>query len=212
MLWLLSRGRCSEGVEALDPGSRESEFFPVGGRASRGSECRRGFLLYGIGRGRDAPSSGPRTSRSRSAVEAPRRAGLVRGRLRRAAFYRGFSRFSFLLTMVVGTPVLLVPTLGLLPRPRLQKAFGPVQIDPECLRVESHLNSLRQVCTCSCFILLLLLLFTTKPSTEGHFNGELKINICHTLVRVTSLKSYLNVLNLISDLKMNSIVVLRRCP
>jgi hypothetical protein len=46
--------------------------------------------------------------------------------------------------------------LGLLPRPRLKKAF-----DPECLRAKSHLNSLRQVCTCSCFILLLLL-FTTK--------------------------------------------------
>jgi hypothetical protein len=30
------------------------------------------------GRGRGAPSSGPRTSRSRGAVEAPRRAGLVR--------------------------------------------------------------------------------------------------------------------------------------
>jgi hypothetical protein len=72
-------------------------------------------LLYGMGRGRGAPSSGPRTSRSRSAVEAPRRAGLVRGgldrRSRRAAFYCGFSRFSFLLAMDVGTPVLLVPTL-----------------------------------------------------------------------------------------------------
>jgi hypothetical protein len=62
----------------LDPGLRESEFFPVGGRASRGSERRRGILPYGMGRGRGAPSSGPRTSRSRSAVEAPRRAGLVR--------------------------------------------------------------------------------------------------------------------------------------
>jgi hypothetical protein len=31
-----------------------------------------------LGRGRGTPSSGPRTSRSRDAVEAPRRAGLVR--------------------------------------------------------------------------------------------------------------------------------------
>jgi hypothetical protein len=62
----------------LGLGSRKSEFFPVGGRASRGSERCRGTLLYGMGRGRGAPSSGPHTSRSRSAVEAPRRAGLVR--------------------------------------------------------------------------------------------------------------------------------------
>jgi hypothetical protein len=85
----------------------------VGGRASRGSKRRRGTLLYGMGRGRGAPSSGPRKNRSRSAVEAPRRAGLVRGgldtRLRRAAFYCSFSRFSFLLAMDIGTPVLLVP-------------------------------------------------------------------------------------------------------
>jgi hypothetical protein len=86
----------------------------VGGRASRGSERCRGSLPYGMGRGRGAPSSGPRTSRSRSAVKAPRRAGLVRGgqdaRSRRTAFYCGFSRFSFILAMSVGTPVLLVPT------------------------------------------------------------------------------------------------------
>jgi hypothetical protein len=91
----------------LGLGSRESEFFPVGGRASRGSERCRDTLLYGMGRGRGAPSSGPHTSRSRSAVEAPRRVGLVRGGLdtqpRRATFYCGFSRFSFL-TIDVGTP------------------------------------------------------------------------------------------------------------
>jgi hypothetical protein len=60
------------------------------------------------------PSRVPRTSRSRSAVEALRRAGLVRDgpdtRSRRATFYCGFSRFSFLLAMDVGTPILLVPT------------------------------------------------------------------------------------------------------
>jgi hypothetical protein len=69
-----------------------------------------------MGRGRSAPSSRPRTSRSQSAVEAPHRAGLIRGgldtRSRQAAFYCGFSRFSFLLAMDVGTPVLLVPTIA----------------------------------------------------------------------------------------------------
>jgi hypothetical protein len=50
----------------------------VGRRASCGSERRRGISLYEMGHGRGAPSSGPRTSRSRSAVEAPHRAGLVR--------------------------------------------------------------------------------------------------------------------------------------
>jgi hypothetical protein len=88
----------------------------VGGRASRGSERHRGSLPYWMGRGRGAPSSGPRTSWSRSAVEAPRRAGLVQGgqdaQSRRAAFYCGFSRFSFILAMGVGTPVLLVPTVA----------------------------------------------------------------------------------------------------
>jgi hypothetical protein len=58
----------------------------------------------------------PRTSRSRSAVEALRRASLVRDgldtRSRRAAFYCGFSRFSFLLAMDVGTLILLVPTVA----------------------------------------------------------------------------------------------------
>jgi hypothetical protein len=78
MLWLLSWGRQRKGVEVLGPGSRESEFSPAGGRASRGSERCRGTLRHGMGRGRGAPSSGPRTSRSRGAVEAPRRAGLVR--------------------------------------------------------------------------------------------------------------------------------------
>jgi hypothetical protein len=96
--------------------SRGSEFFLVGGRASHGSERRRGTLLYGMGRGRGAPSSGPHTSRIQGAVEAPRRAGLVRGgldtRSRWAAFYCGFSRFSFLLAMDVGTPVPLVPTVA----------------------------------------------------------------------------------------------------
>jgi hypothetical protein len=66
-------------------------------------------------RGRGAPSSRPHTSRSRSAVEAPRRAGLVRGgldtRSRRAAFCCGFSHFSFLLAMDVRTPILLVLTI-----------------------------------------------------------------------------------------------------
>jgi hypothetical protein len=74
-------------------------------------------LTYGMGRGRGALSSGPPTSRSWSAVEAPRRAGLVRGgqdaQSRRAVFYCGASHFSFLLVMGVGTPVLLVPTVPL---------------------------------------------------------------------------------------------------
>jgi hypothetical protein len=78
MLWLLSWGRQRKGVEVLDPGSRESEFSPAGGRASRGSERCRSTLRHGMGRGRGAPSSGPRTRRSRGVVEAPRRAGLVR--------------------------------------------------------------------------------------------------------------------------------------
>jgi hypothetical protein len=72
----------------------------VGGRALRGSERRQCTLLHGMGGG----------------VEAPRRAGLVRGgldtRSRRAAFYCGFNRFSFLLAIDVDTPVLLVPTQG----------------------------------------------------------------------------------------------------
>jgi hypothetical protein len=69
-----------------------------------------------MGRGRGTLSSGPRTSRSQSAVEVPHRVGLVQGgldtRSRRAAFYCGFSRFSLLLAMDVDTPVLLVPTVA----------------------------------------------------------------------------------------------------
>jgi hypothetical protein len=78
MLWLLSWGRQRKGVEVLDPGSRESEFSLAGGRASRESERCRSTLRHGMGRGRGAPSSGPRTSQSRGVVEAPRRASLVR--------------------------------------------------------------------------------------------------------------------------------------
>ena len=46
-----------------------------------------------------------------------------------------------------------------------------------------------------------LFYFTTKPSTDVHFKGELKIDICHRLIGVNFLKSYVNVLNLIYLIK-----------
>jgi hypothetical protein len=71
-------GRCSEGVERSDPGSRESEFF----RWANEPRASRNVVEVPCRAGRGAveafPSRVPRTSRSQSAVEALRRAGLVR--------------------------------------------------------------------------------------------------------------------------------------
>jgi hypothetical protein len=62
------------------------------------------------------PSRVPRTSRSRSTVEALRRAGLVRDgpgvRFEVGCVLLWLSRFCFLLSMDVGTPILLVPTVA----------------------------------------------------------------------------------------------------
>jgi hypothetical protein len=75
----------------------------VGDRASCGSK-----------RGRGLPSRGPRTSRRRDAVEAFRRASLVRGgpvaRSKVDCVLSWLSRFSPLLSLNAGTPILLVPT------------------------------------------------------------------------------------------------------
>jgi hypothetical protein len=83
----------------------------VAERASCETERSRGALSYGPRTGRGAveafPSGVPRTSRSWSAVEAPRRAGLVRDgpcmRSRRAAFCCGLI-VSFFFTIGCGYP------------------------------------------------------------------------------------------------------------
>jgi hypothetical protein len=113
MLWLLSQGRWIEWVERSDPGSCKSEFcrWPNEPRASRSvveAPC-----CTGRGAVEALPSGVPRTSRSWSAVEALRRAGLVRDgpstRSRRAAFCCGLIVLFFYYRWL-WVPIVLVPT------------------------------------------------------------------------------------------------------
>jgi hypothetical protein len=102
---------------ALRPGVMRVRVFLVAERASCESERGRGALLYGTGRGRGVPvggasyeselergrgtpSSWPRTRRTRYVVEA-------------GCLLLWLNHFCFLLSLVVGTPMLLVPTLPL---------------------------------------------------------------------------------------------------